>query len=188
MPGPSSGRQDKAARLAAALKEVAHSFRAVYPDTGRAILTVSRPDPDHDLNLPVVGLAAGVPGPEGEAPACRRGRLAAVPPPCPGQGSGIRRREWPAAYESWRSPRSSWPRRACGPTHRRRGRMGGVHALRPAPILPQEDQVYPPRWPPRLSADAARGLRGHRPRVPAYRSWAIGPARTAADLGRVDAA
>lgn len=67
MPAPEPKRQQKAARLAAAIKELGRALLAVYPDTDRAVLIVSRPHPFHDLSLPVVVPEAGVPGPDGEA-------------------------------------------------------------------------------------------------------------------------
>jgi hypothetical protein len=41
---------------------------------------------------------------------------------------------------------------------------------------------------PKLPPDALRILRGHRPGVPAYLSWALGPISAAADLGPIDRA
>jgi hypothetical protein len=63
MPAPAPKRQQKAARLAAALNELGHALLAVYPDADQAVLVVSRPDPHADLTLPVVVLEAGVPLP-----------------------------------------------------------------------------------------------------------------------------
>ena len=45
-----------------------------------------------------------------------------------------------------------------------------------------------PRNLPKLSTNAVRILRGHRPGVPAYLSWALGPIRESAGLVPVDAA
>jgi hypothetical protein len=61
MPAPGPSRQQKAARLAAALNELGHAPLAIYPDAERAVLVVSRPN--QDLSLPVVVPEAGVPGP-----------------------------------------------------------------------------------------------------------------------------
>jgi len=48
--------------------------------------------------------------------------------------------------------------------------------------------VTQPRRLPKLSANAVRILRAHRPGVPAYLSWAFGPIRGPAGLVPVDAA
>jgi hypothetical protein len=48
--------------------------------------------------------------------------------------------------------------------------------------------VIPPHRLSKLSADAVRILRGHRPGIPAYLSWPFGPIRDPAGLVPVDAA
>jgi hypothetical protein len=61
MPDPIPDRRAKQARLAAALNELGHALLAIYPDTDRAVLVISRPT--QDLSLPVVVPEAGVPEP-----------------------------------------------------------------------------------------------------------------------------
>ena len=72
MPDHTPKRRQKSARLAAALKELGHALLAVYPDTDRAVLIVSRPSPFRDFSLPVVVPEAGVP--EHDAGPDRRSR------------------------------------------------------------------------------------------------------------------
>jgi hypothetical protein len=63
MPDHIPDRRAKQARLAAALNELGHALLAIYPDTDRAVLVVSRPEPHTDLTLPIVVREAGVPLP-----------------------------------------------------------------------------------------------------------------------------
>ena len=103
------------ARLAAALKELGHALQAVYLDTERAVLVVSRPEPFKDFSLPVVVTEAGLPEPQRSDPAVADKGRPVRPTPARPTLSALARRLLRAheprvpAYRAWEVTRVRTP-------------------------------------------------------------------------------